>query len=936
MNAVQIHRHSPVWALAVLLLFRCALALPMQPEASAERYHFAIPKGSAKAVLDQFAKQTGIQLGGQLDSSENSADELGPFVGEATADEAMTALLKNTDLSYTWLDQSTIRVFPTVVGLPHSEDNRQEVVVTGTRLMGSEISPAPIRVYGRAQIERYGVATIAGLSRYLTQQPFAFGEGYFLSNSQFFQMRGLGVDTTLVLVNGRRMSPSANSIALNAVDLNNIPVSAIDRVEVLSDAASAIYGADAIGGVINVILKDAIQDPELNLHYGSADGGGRQRGGAVSLGFDNPRFKSTLVLDYHETAPLMGNARDLWSNQDYRRFGGRDYRVRTTNPGNVYSVTGGPLPGLSSSHAAVPLEARGMLSSDDFIGTDGATNLESSFRHWSITPQSHRASAYATAEYSLGPELSLFEEVLAVTSDVTTPGPPPSLNRQVVPTSNPFNPFGTQVAVDYSFAGMAPVSYVYESDLLRLVAGARGVIGQWDWEFMNLVHREDGSRTTRGNVDVARVDAAVASEDPQTALNLFSDGPGGTPELLESLLAPPQRAGSHFSSAQVSAFVRGPMFGVGEREAQLVVGAEWRHDAAGFFESNNPIDADREIASAFLEARLPLLSKLTLKLAARGDRYGDGESIWNPQYGLTWQPTHDWHLRAAFGTSFRPPSLSELYMPTFQPYWLIPDPRRGGEVSSVRMVSGGNPDLEAVTAHSFTAGFVFNSSQAPGLRLGGNYWRVVMENRILVPSYQSLLDSENESIGLIERDAPTEKDLAEGWAGRLRSIDLRRLNFGYLETSGIDLDASLQIRDSFQLNLGLTWVREFLSRDLNPILPLQRVGIANIQGTIPAWRAVGSLAWRRMDFGASTTATLVASYHDADVWEGPLPRQIGSQFLLDVQAWAGLSGSIVTFGARNVLDRAPEFANAGASFGYDASQSELTRRIFYCRLSKRF
>jgi iron complex outermembrane receptor protein len=750
-----------------------------------------------------------------------------------------------------------------------------------------------------------------------------------------------------VLINGRRVPPSANSISLNAVDLNNIPLTAVDHIEVMSDSASAIYGADAIGGVVNIILKDKVEEPEVYLHYGQADGGGAQRRAAVSLGAANDRLKSTLMLDYYETGALMGEERDLWRNQDYRRFEGLDYRVSTANPGNVYSLSGQPLPGLSSFWAAVPYGATGELSPADFRTTDGEMNLESSLSGWSITPPSRRASAYGSASYSLGEKQSIFGEILAANAELTSLHSQPSITGQVVPASNPFNPFGTAVAVDYSFADVDPISYRSDTNLLRLVGGGRGRIGQWEWEMTGLRHRENGSITAYGVLDPLRVDAASNSQDPQTALNLFSDGPAGTPELLDSLFAPPQSFSFSFSSSQFSAFIRGPVFNVDNREVELVIGGEWRHDAAGFFQSGKRVEEGRDISSVFSEARIPLLDQLSLKIAARGDDFGDGEQTINPQYGLTWRPAKDWLFRAAYGTSFRPPSLFELYMPMVQTALTIADPLRGGEVSNVTIIAGGNRDLDVVTARSFTTGFVFSPSEMPGLRLGASYWRVVMDNRIMVPAYQALLKPGSPFEGLVVRDHPSSQDVEAGQPGRLRSINLSRMNYGDLDTSGIDLDASLKVERPWgclKLDLAVTWVDEYLSRDMNQVLPLERVGIANPTGTIPEWRIVGTVGWKWGDFGLSTTTTFTPSYQDADLTTGPVDRRLSSRTLLDVQAWMELNmegnalfdKSTLTLGARNVSNEAAEFATAGAYFGYDVSQSELTRRFIYFRISKRF
>jgi outer membrane receptor protein involved in Fe transport len=480
-----------------------------------------------------------------------------------------------------------------------------------------------------------------------------------------------------------------------------------------------------------------------------------------------------------------------------------------------------------------------------------------------------------------------------------------------------------------------------------LVGGGRGKIGRWQWEIAGTRNREDGSNTAHGALDPLRVMAAVNAEDPNTALNLFSDGPAGSPQLLDSLVGAPQKFDFSYSSSQLSAFVRGPLFSMAGREAELVVGGEWRHDGAEFFESGRRVKEGRDISSVFSELRIPLLDQLALKVAARGDDYGDGRHIVNPQYGLTWRPAQDWQFRAAYGTSFRPPSLFELYLPVLQPAVPIADPLRSGEVSNVTLIVGGNQELEVVTARSFTTGFVFSPLEMPGLRLGASYWRVVIDNRIITPTYQELLKPDSPFNNLVVRDLPSSQDIQANRPGRLRSINLKRINFGALDTSGIDLDASLQSEHSWgclKLDLAVTWIDEYLSRDMNQVLPPDRVGIANPAGTIPEWRIVGSVGWKLGALGLSTTTTFTPSYQDSDLLMGPLDRRLSSRTLVDVQAWldfesqssALLDGSRLTLGARNVFNEEPEFARAGAIQGYDYSQGELTGRTLYFRLSKQF
>lgn len=928
---------------AALLLLACASTFSAEPDRTTQ-FNFDLKRDSRAAVLKQFSRQTGLQI---INVKGSTTRELGPYIGYVTVDEALQRLLKDTDLSYAWQDEDTIKTYLKVSRPPRAEDGVREVLVTGSRLGFGEEGPAPVRVYYRESIDRLGVSSLPAVSSYFTQQPFSFGEWTQQTGAQHIQMRGLGVDTTLVLINGRRAPPSASSVSLNAFDLNSIPLTAVDRIEVMSDSASAIYGADAIGGVVNIVLRDSISSPEIFLHYGQAAGGGAERRAAGSLGAETGRLKSSLVLDYFDRAVLMGETRDLWRNQDYRRFGGYDYRVTTTQAGNVYSLTGEALPGLPASAAAVPSGRTGGLSPADFLATAGTVNRGSSSSDRSINPQSARLSAYGSVEFDLSDQLNFFGELLVVDGKVTSLSTPPSLTQQIVPADNPFNPFGEAVLVDYSFADLNPISHTYETGQVRLVVGARGELGRWEWELSGQSNQENGSRTTQGEINLARVSAAVASTDPQTALNLFSDGPAGSITLQESLIDPPRLAGTSFSSSQWSAFLRGALFQMPGGRAEVVVGAEWRRDAAEFFESGMLIDEYRDIASMFSEIRLPLLDQLSLKLALRSDSYGSAEDMVTPQYGLVWRPSSHWLVRAAYGTSFRPPSLLELNTPRYQFNFPIADPFRGDSVSPVDVIAGGNRDLDAVTAHSFTAGITFLPSEMPNLRLGGSYWRVVVDNRVVVPRYAELLNLESDWADRVVRDPPSNEDLQAGWAGPLRSLDLSLINYGDLQTSGVDLDASATVDGNYgslHANLSATWVHEYRVRDMNQALPLDRVGIANMQGTIPKWRIVGSLAWESQSLGASTTATFTPSYQDADVWYGPLDRHIGSQTLVDLQAWVDLhiagtpllDGTRVTLGALNVCDVAPHFANAGASLGYDISQADLTGRFIYFRITTRF
>lgn len=932
--------------LAAALTMAWAQLIAAQNGAPRAEYSLTIPSGSLTTALDQFSKQTGLQVAAELKSSEQQQQLVDALIGRFTADAALEKLLAGSELTYVWLDESTVRIFVGVVR-PQGEAGEREVLVTGTRLGGGE-GPAPVRVYSREQIDRLGVSSLPGVASYFTQQPFSFGEWAQRSAAQHFQMRGLGVDTTLVLINGRRAPPSATSVSLNAFDLNTVPITAVERIEVMSDSASAIYGSDAIGGVVNIILKQDVTAPDVYLQYGGAAGGADERRFASSIGTAGERLRTSLTLDYFDRTMLIGTERDLWRDQDFRRFGGKDYRLTTAPRANVYSLTGATLPGLPYSQASIPVGSTGVgLHPEDFLETAGPSNasLYSAEQTWSIVPDQKRLSAVGSAEFDLGRNLAVFGEMIVTNSDVEVQGPLTPLMGQIVPAANPYNPFGQSVRVDFALAGTEPVSVMTDAQTARFVLGAHGSSSRWDWE-VALTNSDESTDVARINeLDLSRVQAALQSTDSQTALNPFVDGPAGSDKLLSSLVRERQEFDYRSRSWQLSGFWRGQLFQMPGGMSEFVLGGELRREEVRSVDTMT-IEQERDIVSEFTEVKLPLLKRLSLKLALRADSYERAEDSVNPQYGLVWRPSQDWLVRAAYGTSFRPPSLLEVSSPRSQFLLAVTDPRRGGTTSVVTLTTGGNPELENVSAHSFTTGVVYRPDRRPGLHGGVHYWRVVMDNRIIVPR---TFDVEKlEALpGRVTRLAPTEADSQAGWAGALEALDASLLNFGRLETSGIDLDLSyLKAGKSgdLQAALSATWVDEYSSHDLAPLDSADRVGIANLQGTVPEWRLVGSLTWEGRVWGASTTAMFTPSYQDADL-TGALERRLPPRTIIDVQAWLSLDQVFapslfddfkLTVGALNLFDEDVDFANVGLGLGYDISQADLKQRFAYLRVTKSF
>lgn len=970
-----------------------------------QEYVLDIPRLPIIEALKEFTTQTGLLISFWPDAQTDQTRLVGPLRGKFTAEVALTRLLAESGLIYRRTNaRSLVVMAPSLIGAPRngatgSDQDRSrlaegqpylqkknnppvqsvaaigrsgstaiigeravervdEVIVTGSRIERSGEGPAPVQVFTRRMIDELGATSIPDVLRYTPQQPFTRAEHYYANGGQYSQMRGIGIDTTLILVNGRRAVPTSNSLTLNAFDLNSIPLAAVDRIEVLSDSASAVYGADAMGGVINVVLKKEIPQPVLDVQYGGASGGADLLRASLSAGYQTERLRTSMIFDYYQRDFLLGAERDLWRNQDYTRYGGVDYRSTAGVPGTVSSLGGDNLPGLSSSFAMVPEGSTGIgLTPQDFVATEGVRNRTSTFSTLSIVPEVEQRSVALFAEYDLTPGLTTFAEALYTQRQAISQEAARSVQSALVPAANPFNPFHQPVLVDFILEGIEPGRFEHNMDRMRGAFGLRGLLGTaWQWEVAAVASTETNEALSTVDISTSRLNAALAETDPTRALNPFVDGPAGSPELLASLIEPD--FDHHFSRGrQLSAFLRGDAFELPAGAAQAVIGGEWRDEEMIYADQTLPVNDGRDVRAAFTELRVPLLGAtasshepvLSMTLAARLDDYSDFGSSLNPQLGLMWRPAGDLLLRASYSTSFRPPSLFELHAPrTTATNTGIRDPARNNELSTVTFVAGGNPNLQPIEADSMTAGFVLTPSALPGLRLLANYWRINTNHRVTFLHYTSLLANEDAFRDRVVRADPTEADIAAGIPGRLLQLDISRMNFGRLTTSGIDLEAKYEITTRWgelTPRVSATWIERFTSVDTPGEPAVERVGIASSSGSIPRWRVVGNLGWNRNGLGLSTTVDWLPGYMDANL-SGLTGRRLPSRTIVDVQASLAVDELIgssplwddmkLQLGVKNVFNETAPFSEIGYSSGFDSSQGDLIGRFSYLRLSKGF
>lgn len=839
-----------------------------------------------------------------------------------------------------------------------SRDPSQRIEVTGSRLkrVASE-GPAPVNTYTREDLDRSGQPTLERFLAGLNEVSMSAGEGGFGSTlgQTSVQLRGLPIGSTLVLINGRRVQ-AVGSSAANIFNLNLIPLAAVERIEIVPVGSSAVYGGDALAGVVNVILKKSIDGHSLAARLGAGRG---IRDGSVSLATGGADDAGSYLLlgSYSRSTPLTMAERSFFRDGDYRRFGGPDARVRNCTPGTVSSAGGGNLPGLGASFAGIPVLAPDRVPGvSDFEATAGQANLCNVWANgqgYALVHGTETLGLHALADRRLAGSWSIFGELTYTEDRLHADDIGLSLNNVLVPASNPYNPFGEDVRVttmlgpDNGLQG-----FRRHTRFTRGLLGLRGEVAVgWDAEVTLSTTRDSGgSRTINSVTDTVARGAALAASVPGAALNPFTTGRAASDEVLESIWSDSVRD-SRGRKDQAAAFVRGSPLALPAGPLEAIVGAEFTRDR---YETTIPGDLaildSRRASAVYGELRAPLLrsdaaggrrwSLAALTLAARRDRYSDFGSASTYQAGLEVRPARSLLLRASTATSFKPPTLLQTNVDEvgFPAEWFgLVDPARDGEpVVSGEVVRGSNQSLGPERGRAHALGFVWEPDGQEGTRLSATAWRVKIDGLISILDPQAALDHEALFPGFVTRAPST-----DGRPGPVSRVLLAEVNFGGVDSAGVDLEAAYAWRTPtgrWSLGAGATRTTDYRVV-LAPGAPEQdRLGRRFSDHWAPKWKARvwGGLVSGPWSLGA--TSRYVSAYRDA----GTRDRRLGDFWVHDLAASidlkkVGMPGvtelkaAVLSLGVANLTDRQPEFVETLPY--YDVTQADWRGRYANARLS---
>jgi len=847
----------------------------------------------------------------------------------------------------------------------------EEVVVTGSRIptvAGNEAQP--VRSYTRQDVELSGQTSVGEFLNTLpdvsTFTNSAAQTG--LAGMQSVQLHGLPIGTTLTLLDGRRLETNI----LGFFDLSSIPLAAVERIEILPVGASAIYGADALGGAVNTILRKDFNGFEANATLNHAPDVNNP-GLNLAWGKSWERSSVSLIGSYQEFGELLGTVREPWSSTSLPASLPASVVSAIANtscaPGNVYSVDGSNLPGLSSPEAAIPAGITGRPTIGQFAATAGRQNLCNGDRYSDITPQTQRESALLSAHYDATGSMDIFAEVLYSHQHLQYQAAPQVTVTQfyggTVAANNPYNPFGEAVNVSFAYPG-AGTDQAQSTSLIRPLVGVRGTFLS-DWHYETTVYfSRDQFHYFALQANSGQVSDALASSNPATALNPFTSGAPGTPQLLGSLMD--DAAGGTYDDQIVSgqAILRGPVLQLPSGALQAVIGAEYSQEKQDTIYNYSDFEVPpyllhRDTYAVFSETRIPVLvgsepaqgrERLALTLAGRYDHSSDygGKATW--QSGLLWRPSETLSFTGSYGMSYQAPQLSQISGPQTASSVALgdPDPYRGNQPIgyTVNYVSGPNFNLKPETGDSFTLGLHYSSQALPGLRTSLTWYALRISNYIGTESTQALLTYPNLFPGAVVRAPPTPQDQQLGWLGVITQFNNLYYNFGDLRVAGFDADISYAVDTrvgQFTPSVAIANVYQWQSALLPGTPPIDGLSQATLYGVgwSPRWKGTAGLAWKQGPLSMNLAGRYIGRYLDYQDFV-PNTNEIGNTWIFDFNAryelghalastnpWLGRS--YVAIGAVNLLNKTPPFSYT--PFWYDVKEYDSRGRYLYLNVGVR-
>lgn len=898
--------------------------------------------------------------------------------GSFKLEQALKMLLQESGIEYKALSPKVIRLQAarnesSPQKAPFHYGSMEEISVIGRPLTGSRLKrhdlsgSAPVDIISAPQIAELGVQSVGDLLKFM---PAVSGNSTSTSignggdGTATVTLRGLPASNTLVLINGHRIANSG--FAGDAVDLNSISTDSIERIEILKGGGSAVYGSDAIAGVVNINLKKEYNGASFNQYYGQSSRGDlNSLNSNLSLGKDFDQGNALLILSHQQRDPIFSRDRALSASADGRPFGGSDNRSSGV-PGGRFTLANGNVVTFDESAGFRP------ATSEDLYNFAEQTSAVS---------ESSQDAAYAFINWQLQDRIELGVDLAYTRSkaQATLASAPIftafSQEDIVISKDNIFNPFGEDIHdARYRVLEAGPRlqdddSKSYRSNI-QLDGNWQGLdwSTQWNWS------RSESSEILSGIFDGGRLQRALGPSEQCRSLEIDNCVPL---DLFSGQIAPDQLSyistqskASGFSelnefSATVSSDIAITAAGASQALGGIVYRTEktkfLSEQASSFFVGGGTLgntEGQRQVKEAFVELFVPLakpgpwINMLDLEFAVRHSSFSDFGKNTSPKAGIRYRPISNLLVRASYAEGFRAPSLKELHAGEAAAFLTLNDPcanianvgflpgcsqQSDPSLNQFLTLSAGNTNLKAELADTSTVGFVWTPRGFGDFYLSVDYFDISQRN--VVDASAQFVINQNAEFGrfqeLITRDE----------AGNIRQVIAPNLNIGRRNIGGLDIQVHYKRLPLLGGHLDVSLNAAHIYRYREQSSPDQRT--ENLAGTfadeasegngaLPKWKVSTGIRYKKQRWQVNYNIHYVSPVEET-VMDSQAIRKTASWLNQNIQLSYDFSKKMrLSLGVDNVFDQSPPFFDSAFLDNHDARTYDIKGRYWYTRINYHF
>jgi iron complex outermembrane receptor protein len=792
---------------------------------------------------------------------------------------------------------------PTVGTGIENEGQLQTVTVTGYIVPRVGEGTQPVTTIDSTFIDNQGDQTVSDVIQKLPQTVGAFtpvvnAGASFSPAGSAANLYGVGFNSTLTLIDGFRqtLAPFPQNGFQPFIDLNTIPLAAVDRIEVLKTGASSIYGSDAIAGVINVLFKDEYNGVDIRYHYGISQRGDYEEdhvslvaGISQKLWSDDSKLSVLVTFDYDDTSPILAVDRPYSSNVNHSLMSSQysDLTSARTPAGNFIGLNTGNL------YSLIPGTGGPIVTPSDF-NINVAFNRYNTVPGVELVPREQRIGTYDKITFQPFKYVQIYDDFMYQHQDEFanfTATPITNTDNVIVPTTNPFNPFGEPLEWFGRLLNMGQRKVETTIDTYRNVGGIRLINLPQNWyvDASFLYAESDATMTNFNNALDTRLNEALSGTLPGFTgqfLNPFIDTGRSPNQAFINAIRYTANTTARTNLVQWAIRGGGDLFYTPAGAITAGGGLEYRSD--DYIEINDPQYIAGNITASGFKANasgkdyvksfygqliIPFLGGqwswpgarlLEVELSGRYDDYSSFGEAYKPKITIRYKPFDDLTFRFAYSESFRAPSVQELFTGPLEAFTFVVDPVTQTQ-PEVGLITVGNPHLKPETGYSYFADVVWSPGSADpehswwgwanGFTAYVDWVQITKHNVIAAINPQFVVNNPSLFPGFVHRDQ----------SGTITTVDDPLENLGALLVDTIDFGASYATKEYNWGKIAAEVDASWFYYSSQQLVPGGSVfNITDSFGT-PDFKLVGTLFYSKTLFGVDTFKTgFTVNYLDSE------------------------------------------------------------------------